>query len=314
MGRTSTRSHRRTARTHMWTARPRFPVSLRIDGQQPPPGGGQGVGTGGGGTTGKGSTGSGSTGSGSTGSGSTGSGSTGSGSTGSGSTGSGSTGASGKGSKGSGSKGTGPAGESALQKYLHNVKKGSAGGGVAGQSSLLRAANLRAAATSALGFASPIVRILAWCVVLAVAIYLPAVAVGEAQEEGAGRDGPGLGEEPLSRRRSSPPAVSVHRSQLVVPDQPEMELEHRPARHEQPSQDASSLRRPSSDKGSSMMWKKRGKHSKRYGHRSSPERRSATSAATASPAVIKRRRWMRLGPVAVGGVPVLGDAVFNTGR
>jgi phosphate transport system substrate-binding protein len=181
-----------------------LPGEPKVDGGAPPPGGGQGVGKGGGktGSGGSGTTGSG--GSGTTGSGgsgrtaSGGSGTTGSG--GSGTTGSGGSGTTGKSGKGTVGGGSGPAGGTGASKYLLKLK--SKGGGVAGQSSFLRAANLRAAASSALGFASPIVRILAWCVVLAVAIYLPAVALGRRRRRSGRRW-------PWSRAKTAQPAANL---------------------------------------------------------------------------------------------------------
>jgi len=141
-------------------------------------GSGSGGGSGGGGTT----SGSGSSG-GATTTGGVG-GSQGGTSTGGGSTGGGAKGASGAGGKtnGGGSV-TSPGGGAA--KYLAHLKSG----GAAGQSTFLRAADLRAAASSALGFASPIVQIIAWCAVLAVAIYLPVVALGRRRRNGRRRIG-----------------------------------------------------------------------------------------------------------------------------
>jgi phosphate transport system substrate-binding protein len=138
-----------------------------------PSGGGPGGGSGGGGT-----------GTGGSGSGSSGGGSSGGGGS---SSGGGSKGGSGGGSKTGGGSGRSSPGNPAA-KYLAKLK--SKGGATGGQSPFLRAANLRAAASSALGFASPIVQIIAWCAVLAVAIYLPVVALGRRRRKG-GKQSPG---------------------------------------------------------------------------------------------------------------------------
>jgi phosphate transport system substrate-binding protein len=182
-----------------------LPGEPKVDGGAPPPGGGQGVGAGGTGTTGTGrggTTGTGGTGTTGTGgggrTGTGGGGTTGGG--GSGTTGTGGGGATGKAGKGSAGGGSAPTAAGGAAKYLAKWKTN--GGGVPGQSSFLRAANLRAAASSALGFGSPIVRILAWCVVLAVAIYLPAVALGRRRRKTGRRW-------PWSRGKNPRPAANL---------------------------------------------------------------------------------------------------------
>jgi phosphate transport system substrate-binding protein len=166
-----------------------------VDGQTPLPGEpsivGQAPGTPGGGThssgggpgSGGGQSGGGS--GGGTGGGSTPSGGPGGGTGGgtSGTSGGGNGGGASKGGSGSHTRGGGASSPTnPAAKYLANLKNK---GGAGGESSFLRAANLRAAASGALGFASPIVQIIAWCAVLAVAIYLPAVALGRRRRKGS---------------------------------------------------------------------------------------------------------------------------------
>jgi hypothetical protein len=81
-----------------------------------------------------------------------------------------------KGSKG-GSK---PVGETGASKYLQTHKATTA----SGPNSFLRADQLREAATSALGFASPAVQITVWCLVLVAAIALPVLALGRRRRRG----------------------------------------------------------------------------------------------------------------------------------
>jgi hypothetical protein len=59
-----------------------------------------------------------------------------------------------------------------------------AGKSASGPNSFLRADDLRAAASSALGFASPIVEIIAWCAVFAGAILVPVLALGRRRRRG----------------------------------------------------------------------------------------------------------------------------------
>ncbi len=143
------------------------------------PGGGPGPNSGGGGNGGGGSTGGGGS-----------HGSSGPPGTGSGSQGGGPTGTTGGGKSGSrgasGSHGTSPTGNPSLSganKYLAHHKGTSA----SGPNSFLRANELRAAAFSALGFASPVVEIIAWCAVFAGAILVPVLALVRRRRRGANR-------------------------------------------------------------------------------------------------------------------------------
>jgi phosphate transport system substrate-binding protein len=127
-------------------------------------GGGAGGSTGPGGTAGGGG---GPDGTGGTGSGPDGTGGTG---TGGGPSGSGH----GKGATGGVTNGQGN-GHSGASKYLEKAKKLAQKGG---PSSFLRADQLDSAATSALSFSSPVVRITIWCLVAAAGILLPVVVLG----------------------------------------------------------------------------------------------------------------------------------------
>jgi phosphate transport system substrate-binding protein len=143
-------------------------------GKTPPPSGSQGSNPGGGKSGNPGS------GSNPTGPGSGSGNPTGPGSVSGGTKGTGSNGG-GKASGNSGSKTASKAiGETGASKYIATHKATS----VSGPNSFLRADQLREAATSAQGFASPAVQITVWCLVLVAAIALPVLALGRRRRRG----------------------------------------------------------------------------------------------------------------------------------